>query len=60
VLIGQVHVWTAPVEQGRSEGTVLIGQVHSCVRPVARGARPLAMMVSVDQVLIKLARYDAR
>ena len=54
------HVWTAPVEQGRSEGTLLIGQVHSCVRPVARGARPLAMMVSVDQVLIKLARYDAR
>jgi hypothetical protein len=35
------------------------GQVHSCVRPVARGTGPLAMMVSVDWVLIKLPRYEA-
>jgi predicted methyltransferase len=56
---GVIHVWTAPVEQ-EVLTAFCDGQGHSCVRPIARGARPLAMMVSVDRSLIKLARFNAR
>jgi hypothetical protein len=55
-----IHVWTAPVGQEFFTAFCRAGQVHSCVRPVACGLRPLAMMASVDQVLIKLPRCDAR
>jgi len=38
--------------------TAFCGTVRfQCVRPVACGLRPLAMMVSMDRVLIKLARF---
>ena len=52
-----IHVWTAPVGQELFDSVLRNGSGHSCVRPVARGLRPLAMMVSVDRVLIKLPRF---
>src|SRR6266849_3002121 len=43
---------------GKSFLTAFYGTVRfPCVRPVACGLRPLAMMVSMDRVLIKLARF---
>jgi hypothetical protein len=56
-----IHVWTAPVEQEIFDGA-LTNQVRfvHVSGLCCCGARPLAMMVSVDRVLIKMARFDAR
>ena len=55
-----IHVWTAPDRQESCECVLLMGQVHSCVRPLALRPGPLAMMVFVDRVLIKLPCFEAR
>jgi hypothetical protein len=48
------HVWTAPGLQGVFLAGVLhvAARVRSCVRPLRCGRRPLAMMLSADEVPI--------
>jgi hypothetical protein len=52
-----IHAWTAPVGQEFFDSVLRNGSGFPCVRPVACGLRPLAMMVSMDRVLIKLPRF---